>query len=80
VDIKAFNRKRIILAVACAPGFFCAISYPFRQHLFGQYQVKVMVASFALAFLIMCFNGPTLEETQEYHDQMIKNEADKDAK
>jgi hypothetical protein len=79
VDIKAFNRKRIILGLACAPGFFCLITYPFRLHVFGEYQIKIMVASFALGFLVMVFNGPTVEETQEYHDQMIKNEADKDA-
>jgi hypothetical protein len=80
VDIKSFNINRIILGLAWAPGFFCAISHPFRQYLFGQYQVTVMVASFALAILVMCCTGPTMEEIQEYHDQMIKNEADKDAK
>jgi uncharacterized protein DUF3323 len=33
------------------------------------------------AALVMYFNGPTLDEVQEYHDQMImmKNEADKAA-
>jgi hypothetical protein len=77
VDIKAFNRKRIILGVATAPTWFCLITYPWRLHVFAQYQNKVLIACVAFASLVMYFNGPTLDEIQEYHDKMIK--ADREA-
>ena len=85
MDIKAFNRQRIILAIAFAPAFFCLITYPWRVHVFGQYQYKALIVCSVLAGLVMHFNGPTLEEVREYHDQRIKadreaHEADDDGK
>jgi hypothetical protein len=77
VDIKAFNKKRIILAIASTPGLFCLITYPWRLHVFGEYQSKVLAACIALAYLVWVISGPTVEEVQEAHDQMIK--ADREA-
>jgi hypothetical protein len=77
MDIKAFNKKRIILAIASAPALFFLITYPWRLHVFGHYQYIVLIVCFALASLVLHFNGPTLEEVREYHDQRIK--ADRDA-
>jgi len=48
-----------------------------RLHVFSDYQNKVLTASMLLALLVWEFSGPTLEEVQEYHDQMIK--ADREA-
>ena len=83
MNVKAFNRKRFLLAISFAPAFFCLITYPWRFHVFGEYQYKVMLVCFVLAGLVMHFNGPTLDEVREYHDQKIKadreaNEADID--
>ena len=77
MDVKAFNRKRIILGIAFAPAFFCLITYPWRVHVFGEYQYKVMLTCFVLAALVMHLYGPTLDEVREYHDQRIK--ADREA-
>jgi hypothetical protein len=77
VDVKTFNRKRIILGIDFAPAFFCLITYPWRVHVFGEYQYKVMLVCFVLAGLFMHLKGPTVEEVQEYHDQRIK--ADREA-
>ena len=74
----SFNRKRIILAMASAPMWFCLITYPWRLHVFGEYQSRVLVGCIALAYLVWGISGPTVEEAQERHDQLIK--ADKDAK
>lgn len=74
MDVKAFNKKRIILAMAFAPAFFFLITYPLRLHVFGQYQYKVLIGCFVLAALVMLFNGPTLEEVREYRDQRIKED------
>jgi hypothetical protein len=84
VDIKAFNRKRIILAVVSAPFFFFLITYPFRLPLFDPHRKAILFASLVLALLVLYFNGSTLEQVREYHDQKIKAdreayEADKDA-
>jgi hypothetical protein len=85
MDIKAFNKKRVILAIAFAPAFFCLITYPWHLHVIAQYQNEVLVACVAFASLVMYFNVPSLEEVQDYHDKMIKAdreayEADQDAK
>ena len=85
MDIKSFNKKRIILAIASAPMFFCLVTYPWRLHVFGEYQSKVLAACIALAFLVWGISGPTVEEVQERYGQLIKAdrdayEADKDSK
>jgi hypothetical protein len=77
MDIKSFNRKRIILAVASAPFFFCLVNYFFRFNVFGRYQKTALFGSLVLGLLVLYLNGPTLEEVQEHHDDMLK--ADKDA-
>jgi hypothetical protein len=74
VDIKAFNKKRIILAIASAPMWFCLISYPWRLHVFGEYQSKVLAACVALTYLVWVISGPTVQEVQEAHDQRIKTD------
>jgi hypothetical protein len=79
MDIKAFNRKRMILGIACAPAMVCALTYPWRAHVFGQYQNIVLVVSISVGFFVMYFNGPTLDEVQEYREKMMKDDADKDA-
>lgn len=61
-----FNSKRLIVGVALVPPVFCLVNYFFDLHIFGRFDVKLLVVSFIVLAIVINYFGPTLHEVQEY--------------
>ena len=61
----------MILAMGSASVLFCLITYPWRVHMFGECQNKVLAAGIALAFLVWGISGPSVEEVHSQHGKLV---------
>ena len=62
----SFNSKRLVVGVALVPPLFCLVNYFFELHIFGRFDVKILIVSFIFLAIVINYFGPTLHEVQEY--------------
>jgi hypothetical protein len=62
----SFTGKRVLVGIVSLLPLFCVVNYFLDLHIFGQYDKKVLVASFIVAAIIANYFGPTFREVREY--------------
>jgi len=62
----SFNTKRTIVGGALTFTLVCLANYWFGFNLFGSFDRKILVVSFAILGVVVLYVGPTVAEIREY--------------
>ena len=68
----SFNMRRFIVAVSFVISMMFLANYAFEFQIFAGYDKELMLVSFVVAFLILRYIAPTIQELEEYRDRKRK--------
>jgi hypothetical protein len=66
LDVRTFNRKRVISGIASIPIVGCVVNSLFELHWFAPYDRPVGSAITLLGGIVIYLFGPSLSELREY--------------
>lgn len=69
----SFQVRRVFVGLACVPCVLALASHYLEWGLFGRFERYSIGVSFILAFLVLRYLGPTMQEMRDYRDAKRKH-------